>query len=78
MRERSWTTLGWLLPPNPDILGALTLLHLLAGLLLHHLSGLLLLSVLLLLPSSIDIASQRGVVLLRLLKFFLNRSLFVF
>jgi hypothetical protein len=51
----------------------LALLRLPAGFLLL-LSGLLFPLVLLLLPSSIDIASQCGVVLLRLLKFFLDRS----
>jgi hypothetical protein len=58
-RERPWTTSGGLLPPHPDILGALAiiepschhhgllppglLIHLLLGLLLYLLSGLLLL-----------------------------------
>jgi hypothetical protein len=71
---------GGLLPPGPDILGALVLIgrqchhhHLPPSLLLRLLSGLLLSSVLLLLPSSIDIMSQCGVVLLCLLKFFLDR-----
>jgi hypothetical protein len=58
-----WTTFGGLLPPSPDILRALALL---------------LPSVLLLLPSSIDIASQYDVVLLHLLKFFLDKSQFIF
>jgi hypothetical protein len=55
-RERPWTTLGGLLPPSPDILGALTLIrpsdhhhHLLLGLLLRLLLGLLIF------PSNIDI-----------------------
>jgi hypothetical protein len=64
-RERLWTTLGGLLPPSPDILGALALIRHLGhhhrlppGLLLHLLYGLLLLPLgLLLLPSSIDILS---------------------
>jgi hypothetical protein len=62
-RKRPWTTLGGLLPPSLNILGALDLLlRLRLGLLLP--------------PSSIDIASQCGVVLLHLLKFFLDRSYF--
>jgi hypothetical protein len=65
-KERLWTTLGGLLPPNPDVLGALALLRLLVVLLLP--------TVLLLLTSRIDIASQCGVVLLHMLKFFLDRS----
>jgi hypothetical protein len=54
------------------------LLRLLAGMLLHLLVGLLLPLVLRLLPSSTDITSQYDVVHLCLLKFFLNRSQFVF
>jgi hypothetical protein len=60
------------------------LLRLLSGLLLppvlliRLLLGLLLPPALLLLPSSIDIESQCNVVLLRLLKFFLDRSQFIF
>jgi hypothetical protein len=53
-----------------EAFGALTLLRLLAGLLLP--------SVLLLLPFIIDITSRCGIVCLRLLKFFLDRSQFVF
>jgi hypothetical protein len=75
-----WTTLGGLLPPSPDILGALALIEPLGhhhrlppGLLLRLLLGLLLLSLgLLLLPSSIDISGQCLVVLPCLLKFFLD------
>jgi hypothetical protein len=48
------------------------------GLILRFLAGLLLPPVLLILPSSIDIVSQCGIILLRLLKFFLDRSQFVF
>jgi hypothetical protein len=48
------------------------------GLILRLLAGLLLPPVLLLLPSSIDIVSQCGIILLCLLKFFLDRSQFVF
>jgi hypothetical protein len=64
-----WTTLGGLLPPSPDILRAFALLRLLVGLFLPSV---------LLLPSSIDIASQYDVVLLHLLKFFLDKSQFIF
>jgi hypothetical protein len=78
-RERPWITLRELLPPSPDILGALALIgrwrhhhRLPSGLLLCLLSGLLLPLGLLILPSSIDISSQCGVVLLCLLKFFLD------
>jgi hypothetical protein len=53
-----------------ETFGALALLHLLAGLLLSLL--------LILLPSSIDIMSQCGIVRFHLLKFFLDRSQFVF
>jgi hypothetical protein len=53
-----------------EAFGALTLLRLLAGLFLP--------SVLLLLPFIIDITSQCGIVCLHLLKFFLDRSQFVF
>jgi hypothetical protein len=72
-----WTSLKGLLPSSLDILGALTLIErrchhyrFPSDLLLHLLSGLLL-------PpgpplSSIDILSQCGVVLLHLLKFFLD------
>jgi hypothetical protein len=80
-----WTTLGGLLPPCPDILGSLTLIRhqrhhhrLPPGFLLYLFSGLLLPSGLLLLPSSIDIASQCDIVVLRLLKFFLDGSQFIF
>jgi hypothetical protein len=66
-----WITLEELLPPSPNILEALALFRLLAGLLLRLLVGLLLPLVLLLLPSIIDITNQCGMVLLRLLKFFL-------
>jgi hypothetical protein len=52
--------------------------HLPTGLLLHLLLGLLLPPGLLLLSSSIDISSQCGIVLLHLLKFFLDGSKFVF
>jgi hypothetical protein len=55
-----------------DAFGALALLHLLEGILLCFLVGLLLL------PSSINIMSQCDVVHLRLLKFFLDRSQFIF
>jgi hypothetical protein len=44
------------------------------GLLLHLLSGLLLPLGLSLLPSSIDISSKCGIVLLHMLKFFLDGS----
>jgi hypothetical protein len=74
-----WTTLGGLLPPSPDILGALALIkrrchhhRLSLSLLFYLLPGLLLL------PSSIDITSQCGVVLFHLLKFFLDGSQFIF
>jgi hypothetical protein len=69
-----WTTFGGLLPPSPDILGALALHRLLAGLLLCLLSGLLLLLLpgLLLLPFSIDISSKCLVILPSLLKVFLG------
>jgi hypothetical protein len=70
--------LGGLLPLGLDIFGALEILLLLVGLLLCLLAGLLFPPVLLLLPSSIDIASQCGIVLLYLLKFFLDRCQFVF
>jgi hypothetical protein len=53
-----------------EAFGALALLHLLVGLLLPL--------VLLLLSFSIDIMKQCGVVRLRLLKFFLDRSQLVF
>jgi hypothetical protein len=83
-RERSCTVLGGLLPPSPDILGALTLIEhrrhhhrLPLSLLLRLLSGILLPPGILL-PSSIDISSQCGVVLPHLLKFFLDSSQFVF
>jgi hypothetical protein len=71
-RERHWTTLGGLLPPSLDILGALALHRLLAGLLLCLLSDLLLL------PFSIDISSKCLVILPTLLKFFVgyNQCLF--
>jgi hypothetical protein len=52
--------------------------HLPPGLLLHLLSGLLLPLGLHLLPSSINIESQCGVVLLHLLKLFLDGSQFTF
>jgi hypothetical protein len=58
--------------------GALALVCLLAGLLLRLLADLLLPPVLLILPSNIDIASQCGVVLFRLLKFFLDINQFIF
>jgi hypothetical protein len=61
-----------------DVFGALALLRLLAGILLRLLVGLLLPLVLLLLPSSIDIMSQCGVVYLCMLNFFLDKSQFVF
>jgi hypothetical protein len=71
-----WTTYGGLLPPSPETLGALALIgrqsRLSLGVLLRLLSGLLLL------PSSIDISSMCGIVLLHLLKFFLDGSQFVF
>jgi hypothetical protein len=73
-RERPWTTLGGLVPPTPDILGALALLRLLAGLLLRLLLGLLLLLLSLLLPFSIDISSKCLAVLPSLLQFFLDYS----
>jgi hypothetical protein len=77
-RERPWTTLGGLLPPSPDILGALALIgplghhHCLLSDLLRLLSDLILLPDFFLLPSSIDISSLYLVVLLCLLKFFLD------
>jgi hypothetical protein len=52
--------------------------HLPPDFLLHLLSGLLLPPSLLLLPSTIHLARQCDVVLLRLLKFFLDGSQFVF
>jgi hypothetical protein len=62
--RRKWpcTTLGGLLPPSLDILGALALIRRWRH---HHPlpPGLLLPPVLLFLPSSIDIVSQCGVVL---------------
>ena len=57
---------------------ALALHHLLTCILLCLLAGLLLPSVLLILTSSIDITSQCDVVCLCLLKFFLDRSQFIF
>jgi hypothetical protein len=72
------TTLGGLLPPSPDILGALAFPCFLVGLLLRLLAALLLPPVPLLLPFSIDIVSQCNIVLLRLLILFLDRSQFVF
>jgi hypothetical protein len=75
----SWTILGGLLPSSPDIIGALALIghrhhhhRLPSGFLLCLLSGILLL------PSSIDIASRCGVVLLCMLKFFLDGGQFIF
>jgi hypothetical protein len=83
--EEAFDHHGGLLSPCPNILEALTLIrrrrhhhHLPSGLLLRLLLSLLLPPVPLLLPSSIDIASQCSVVLLRLLKFFLDRSQFIF
>jgi hypothetical protein len=77
-KERPWTILGGLLPPSPVILRALALIgppghhhRLLLGLLLLLPSGLLL-------PSSIDISSQYLIVLLYLLKFFLDKNQCVF
>jgi hypothetical protein len=60
-----------------EAFGALALLRLLVSILLRLLAGILLPPVLLL-PSSIDITSQCGVVHLHLLKFFLDRSQFIF
>jgi hypothetical protein len=72
-RKRPWTTLGGLLPPSSDILGALALHRLFLGILLRLLSGLLPpLSGLLLLPFSVDISSKYLVVLPSLLKFFFS------
>jgi hypothetical protein len=77
-RETPWTTLGGLLPPSLDILGASTLLRLLAGLLLHLLSGLLLLLLgFLLLPFSIDISSKCLIILPSVLQFFLGYNYFL-
>jgi hypothetical protein len=83
-KERHWITLGGLIPPSQDILRALALIgpwhhhhRLPSSLLLHLLLGLLLPPGLLL-PSSIDISSQCLIVLPRLLKFFLDKSQFVF
>jgi hypothetical protein len=61
-----------------EAFGALTLLRLLADILLCLLVSLLLPLVLLIFPSSIDITSQYSIVRLCLLKFFLDRSQFVF
>jgi hypothetical protein len=79
-----WTTLGGLLPPSLDILRALALIghrrhhhRLPLSLLLRLVLGLLLPPGLLL-PSIIDILSQCSVVLLRVLKFFLDGSQFIF
>jgi hypothetical protein len=65
-RERPWTTIGGLLPPSR----ALALIErqphhhrLSPGLLLRLLSGLLISSSILILPSSIDISNQCGVVI---------------
>jgi hypothetical protein len=75
-----WITLGGLLTPSPDILGALALIgrrrhhHRLPPDLLLRLLSDLLPPGLFFLPSSIDISSQCGVVLLHLLKFFLDGS----
>jgi hypothetical protein len=69
-RKRSWTILKGLLPPSPDILGALALHPLLVGLLL--LLGLLLL------PFSVDILSKCLIILSRLLKLFLGYNQFLF
>jgi hypothetical protein len=95
-RDGSWTTLGGLLPPSLDILGALALIrpsrhHVLDGLLPPSLllslpSGLLLLlppDLRLLLPLGLlllphNIASQKFLFLLRLLKFFLGPCQFLF
>jgi hypothetical protein len=71
-RERPWTNLGGLLAPSPDILEALALHRLLAGLLLCLLPGLLLL------PFSVDISSKCLVILPSLLKFFLGYNQFLF
>jgi hypothetical protein len=74
-----WTILGGLLTSSSDILGALTIIgcqlhhhRLPLGLLLRLLMGLLLV------PSSINIASQCEVVLLHLLKFCIDESQFIF
>jgi hypothetical protein len=76
---RQWTTFEGLLPPSPDIFGALALHRHLVGLLLSLLSGLLLLlPSLLLLPFSIDISSKCLVVLPSLLKIFLGYNQFLF
>jgi hypothetical protein len=78
-RKRPGTTHGGLLPASPDILGALALHCLLAGLLLRLFLGLLLLLAgLLLLPFSVDISSKCLVILPSLLKFFLGYSQFLF
>jgi hypothetical protein len=84
-RKRPWITLGGLLPLSPDILGVLILIgcrrhhrRLPPGFLFCLLLDLLLPLGLLILPSSIDISSQCDVVLFRLLKFFLDRSQFIF
>jgi hypothetical protein len=61
-----------------ETFGALALLRLLTGILHRLLTGLLLTPVLLILPCSIDITSQCCIIHLCLLKFFLNRSQFVF
>jgi hypothetical protein len=65
------TTLGGLLPPSLDILEALALHRLLAGLLLF-LAGLLILSF------SVDISSKCLVILPSLLKLFLGYNKFLF
>jgi hypothetical protein len=65
--------------PCPDILGALAIHHLLAGLLLRLLLSLLLLLLgLLLLAFSIDISSKFLFILPSLLKFFLSYNQFLF
>jgi hypothetical protein len=77
--EEALDTLGGLCPPSLDIIGALTLYHLLVGLFLRLLSGLhLLLPGLLLLHFSIDISSKCLIILPSRLKFFLGYNQFLF
>jgi hypothetical protein len=87
-RKRSWTILGGLFPPSPDILGGLfppspdilepLALHPLLVGLLCLLLDLLLLSSFLLLPFNVDISSKCLIILSRLLKLFLGYNQFLF
>jgi hypothetical protein len=69
-----WTTLGGLLPPSPTFLELWPSSAFLWASSSAFFAGLLLPVALHLLPSSTDIVSQRGVVPLHLLMFFLDTS----